>query len=96
MNDPPEKSLTLEEAEVSKVSLNTFIVNKIAFVNFLGQLCDGMNNVNVHNITDVIGLDKRIAPYFFKFGTPYGGTCFPRDTMAFIKFAADRRKMQSI
>ena len=92
LNDPPEKSLTLEEAEVSKVSLNAFIVNKIAFVNFLGQLCDGMNNVNVHNITDVIGLDKRIAPYFFKFGTPYGGTCFPRDTMAFIKFAADRKK----
>lgn len=92
LNDPPEKSLTLEEAEVSKVSLNAFIVNKIAFVNFLGQVCDGMENVNVHNITDVIGLDKRISPYFFKFGTPYGGTCFPRDTMAFIKFAADRKK----
>tara|TARA_Y100000015_G_scaffold18310_2_gene17708 strand:+ start:1914 stop:3152 length:1239 start_codon:yes stop_codon:yes gene_type:complete len=91
-NHPPEKSLTLEEAEVSKVSLNAFIVNKIAFVNFLGQLCDGMENVDVHNITDVIGLDKRISPYFFKFGTPYGGTCFPRDTMAFIKFAADRKK----
>jgi UDPglucose 6-dehydrogenase len=92
LNDPPEKSLTLEEAEVSKVSLNAFIVNKIAFVNFLGQICDGMENVNVHNITDVIGMDKRISPYFFKFGTPYGGTCFPRDTMAFIKFAADRKK----
>ena len=91
-NHPPEKILTLEEAEISKVSLNAFIVNKIAFVNFLGQLCDGMENVDVHNITDVIGLDKRIAPYFFKFGTPYGGTCFPRDTMAFIKFAADRKK----
>ena len=91
-NKPPLKTLTLEEAEVSKVSLNAYIVSKIAFVNFLGQLCDGMNNVDVHKITDAIGLDKRISPYFFNFGTPYGGTCFPRDTAAFIKFASNRNR----
>ncbi len=91
-NEPPLKTLTLEEAEVSKVSLNAYIVSKIAFVNFLGQLCDGMENVDVHKITDAIGLDKRISPYFFNFGTPYGGTCFPRDTAAFIKFASNRNK----
>jgi len=51
-----------------------------------------MDNVNVHNITQTIGLDKRISPYFFGYGTPYGGTCFPRDTSAFIKFAKDRKK----
>ena len=39
-----------------------------------------------------IGIDKRISPYFFGYGTPYGGTCFPRDTSAFIKFAKDRKK----
>ena len=91
-NKPPLKTLTLEEAEVSKVSLNAYIVSKIAFVNFLGQLCDDMENINVHKITDAIGLDKRISPHFFKFGTPYGGTCFPRDTAAFIKFASNRNK----
>ena len=91
-NEPPLKILTLEEAEVSKVSLNAYIVSKIAFVNFLGQLCDGMENVDVHKITDAIGLDKRISPHFFNFGTPYGGTCFPRDTAAFIKFASNRNK----
>ena len=91
-NEPPLKTLTLEEAEVSKVSLNAYIVSKIAFVNFLGQLCDGMNNVDVHKITDAIGLDKRISPYFFKFGTPYGGTCFPRDSAAFIRFASNRKR----
>ena len=51
-----------------------------------------MEGVNVHNITDVIGIDKRISPYFFGYGTPFGGTCFPRDTSAFIKFAEDRGK----
>lgn len=91
-NDPPRKILTLEEAEIAKVALNAYIVNKITFANFLGQLCDGIENVNVHNITNVIGLDKRISPYFFGYGTPYGGTCFPRDTSAFIKFAKDRKK----
>jgi len=91
-NNPPRKILTLEEAEVAKVALNAYIVNKITFANFLGQLCEGMDNVNVHNITQTIGLDKRISPYFFGYGTPYGGTCFPRDTSAFIKFAKDRKK----
>jgi UDPglucose 6-dehydrogenase len=91
-NEPPKKILTLEEAEIAKVALNAYIVNKITFANFLGQLCEGIENVNVHNITKTIGLDKRISPYFFGYGTPYGGTCFPRDTSAFIKFARDRKK----
>ena len=47
---------------------------------------------NECKITDAIGLDKRISPFFFNFGTPYGGTCFPRDTAAFIKFASNRNK----
>lgn len=91
-NNPPQKILTLEEAEIAKVALNAYIVNKITFANFLGQLCEGIENVNVHNITDTIGLDKRISPYFFGYGTPYGGTCFPRDTSAFISFAENRNK----
>lgn len=91
-NNAPKKILSLEEAEIAKVALNAFIVNKITFANFLGQLCDGMDNVNVHNITETIGIDKRISPYFFGYGTPYGGTCFPRDTSAFIKFAENRGK----
>ncbi len=91
-NDAPKKILTLEEAEIAKVALNAYIVNKITFANFLGQLCEGIENVNVHNVTKTIGIDKRISPYFFGYGTPYGGTCFPRDTSAFIKFAKDRKK----
>tara|TARA_B100000965_G_scaffold403894_1_gene433207 strand:+ start:1341 stop:2606 length:1266 start_codon:yes stop_codon:yes gene_type:complete len=91
-NNPPKKYLTLEETEVAKVALNAFIVNKITFANFLGECCEGMYNVDVHKITDTIGIDKRISPYFFGYGTPFGGTCFPRDTSAFIKFASDRGK----
>jgi UDPglucose 6-dehydrogenase len=89
-NNPPRRVLTLEETEIAKVALNAYIVSKITFANFLGRLCDGIENVNIHNITETIGIDKRISPYFFKSGSPYGGTCFPRDTFAFIKFAKDR------
>lgn len=92
-NNPPFKPLTIEEAEVAKVSLNAYLVNKITFANFLGEICDGMDNVNIHNITKVVGLDKRVSPHFFGYGMPYGGACFPRDTSAFIKFAASRDKV---
>ena len=91
-NKPPHKYLTLEEAEVAKVASNAYIVSKITFANFLGQVCDVMDNVDVHKITDTIGIDKRISPHFFGFGTPFGGTCFPRDTAAFIKFAETQGK----
>tara|TARA_B100001057_G_C22863127_1_gene955418 strand:- start:1423 stop:2667 length:1245 start_codon:yes stop_codon:yes gene_type:complete len=91
-NVSPSYVITLEEAEVSKVALNAFVVNKITFANFLGRLCDGYENVDVNKVTAVIGNDKRISPHFFKSGAPYGGTCFPRDAWAFIKFAKDRGK----
>lgn len=88
----PEYNLTLEEAEIAKTALNAYLVNKITFANFLGRLCSKMENVNVHNITEAIGNDKRISPHFFNSGTPYGGACFPRDVSAFVKFAKDKGK----
>ncbi len=86
----PEYGLTLEEAEIAKIALNAYVVNKISFANFLGRLCNGLENVDVHKITQAIGTDKRISHHFFKSGTPYGGTCFTRDTNAFMKFADER------
>lgn len=88
-NNPKVFRLNLEETEIAKVSLNAYIVSKISFANFLGHICSKIDNVNVHNITKVIGNDKRISPHFFSSGAPYGGTCFPRDTAAFIKFSED-------
>jgi UDPglucose 6-dehydrogenase len=86
INGPKFHRVTLKEAEIAKVALNAYLVSKITFANFLGLLCQGIEGVNVKNITDVIGLDKRISPFFFRSGSPFGGTCFPRDTAAFIEF----------
>ena len=73
---------------MAKVSLNAYITTKISFANYLGLLCKKVDSsINVDNITNTIGLDKRIGKKYFKAGGPYGGTCFPRDTWAFEKIS---------
>jgi len=86
-NNSPIHRLTLPEAEIAKVSLNAYVTMKLSFANFLSNICERVDNVNVDNITNAIGEDKRISPYFFKGGLSFGGTCFPRDTWAFIKLS---------
>lgn len=78
--------LTLAEAEMCKVSLNAYITTKISFANYLGLLCKEVDpTINVDNVTRVVGADRRIGNAYFKAGNSYGGTCFPRDTWAFMK-----------
>ena len=70
------------------MALNAYITTKISFANYLGILSEKVDStINVDNITDTIGLDKRIGTKYFKAGGPYGGTCFPRDTWAFEKIS---------
>lgn len=89
-NNPMIKNISIEEAEIAKVSFNAYVINKITFANYLGMLCENLDNVNVKNITETIGLSKRIAPSFFSAGTPWGGACYPRDITAFIEFSESR------
>ena len=85
-NSPQIVRMSLVEAEISKVSLNAYITMKISFANFIGNISEKLD-ANPHNITKALGFDKRISPYYFKSGLAFGGTCFPRDTWAFIKLA---------
>jgi UDPglucose 6-dehydrogenase len=87
VNNPPIKRMSLIEAEIAKISLNAYICTKISFSNFLTRICEKFDNVNVDNITESIGIDKRISPHYFKGGLSFGGTCFPRDTWAFMKMS---------
>ena len=80
--------LSLIESEICKISLNAFITTKISFANYLGLLCEKIDpSINVDNITNTIGRDKRIGTKYLKSGVSYGGTCFPRDTWAFMKIS---------
>jgi UDPglucose 6-dehydrogenase len=87
-NDSNIVQLSISEAEICKVALNAYITTKISFANYLGILCEKLDpNINVDNVTNTIGIDKRIGTRYFKSGASYGGTCFPRDTWAFMKIS---------
>lgn len=87
-NNAPIHRMGLYEAEITKISLNAYITMKISFANFIGNICDKLD-CDPTKITNALGCDKRISPYYIKSGLPFGGTCFPRDTWAFIKLADD-------
>lgn len=82
----PIVEMSVQEAEICKVSLNSYITMKISFANFLGNICDKLG-CNPSPITKALGYDRRISPYYIKSGLSFGGTCFPRDTHAFIEFS---------
>ena len=85
-NNAPFIRMSLLESEITKVSLNAYITMKISFANFIGNIADKYG-CDPHNITKALGYDKRISPYYIKSGLSFGGTCFPRDTWAFIRMS---------
>lgn len=83
-NKPKIARMSLISAEVAKVSLNAYITMKISFANTVANLCESIPGADVDAITNAIGADKRISPYYLRGGLAFGGTCFPRDTKAFM------------
>jgi UDPglucose 6-dehydrogenase len=83
-NKPKIARMSLISAEVAKVSLNAYITMKISFANTVANLCERISGTDVDAITNAIGVDKRISPYYLRGGLAFGGTCFPRDTKAFM------------
>jgi len=87
-NSPKIARMSIISAEITKISLNSFITMKISFANTISNLCEEIPNANVDDITRALGADKRISPYYLKGGLSFGGPCFPRDNRAFCSFAA--------
>jgi len=78
----------LETAELIKYASNAFLAMKISYINQVSDLCDKVG-ANVHDVARGIGLDGRIGPKFLHPGPGYGGSCFPKDTLALVKTARD-------
>ncbi len=78
----------LETAELTKYAANTFLATKITFINEIADLCEKVG-ANVHDVARGIGLDGRIGRKFLHAGPGYGGSCFPKDTLALVKTAQD-------
>jgi UDPglucose 6-dehydrogenase len=79
---------SLETSELIKYAANTFLATKITFINEIADLCEKVG-ADVHDVARGIGLDGRIGRKFLHPGPGYGGSCFPKDTLALVKTAQD-------
>src|ERR1700712_2735266 len=75
-------------AELTKYAANAFLATKITFINEIADLCEQVG-ADVQEVARGIGLDNRIGAKFLHAGPGYGGSCFPKDTLALVKTAQD-------
>ncbi len=78
----------LETAELTKYAANSFLAMKVTFINEMADLCEKVG-ADVHDVARGIGLDGRIGRKFLHPGPGYGGSCFPKDTLALARIAQD-------
>jgi UDPglucose 6-dehydrogenase len=78
----------IETAELTKYAANSFLAMKVTFINEMADLCEKVG-ADVHDVARGIGLDGRIGRKFLHPGPGYGGSCFPKDTLALVRIAQD-------
>jgi UDPglucose 6-dehydrogenase len=83
-NGTPFNETNIETAEMIKYASNAFLATKITFINEIANLCDKVG-ANVLDVAKAMGSDKRISPKFLQPGPGYGGSCFPKDTLALAR-----------
>ena len=86
---------SLESSELIKYASNAFLAVKISYINQMSDLCEKVG-ANIDDIAKGMGLDKRIGNKFLHTGPGYGGSCFPKDTVALVKTANDSKTNISI
>jgi UDPglucose 6-dehydrogenase len=86
--DTPILFTARRTAELIKYAANTFLATKITFINEIADLCEQVG-ADVQDVAKGIGLDGRIGNKFLHAGPGYGGSCFPKDTLALIRTAQD-------
>jgi UDPglucose 6-dehydrogenase len=88
INETPMLFTGRESAELIKYASNAFLATKITFINEVADLCEQVG-ADVQEVARGVGLDKRIGSKFLHAGPGFGGSCFPKDTLAMLKTAQD-------
>ncbi len=88
LNSLPVLRTSRRTAELTKYAANAFLAVKITFINEIADLCEQVG-ANVQDVARGMGLDNRIGSKFLHAGPGYGGSCFPKDTLALVKTAQD-------
>jgi len=86
LNQAPILFTGRRTAELTKYAANAFLATKISFINEIADLCEAVD-ADVQDVARGIGLDNRIGPKFLHAGPGYGGSCFPKDTLALLQTA---------
>lgn len=85
--DAPIVRCDVASAEMIKLAANAALVTRISFINEIANVCE-MTGADVETVARGIGLDRRIGPAFLRAGIGYGGSCFPKDSLALKQLAA--------
>ncbi|WP_267414615.1 MULTISPECIES: UDP-glucose/GDP-mannose dehydrogenase family protein [unclassified Sphingomonas] len=88
LNESPILFTSRRTSELIKYAANAFLATKITFINEIADLCEAVG-ADVQDVSRGIGLDNRIGKKFLHAGPGYGGSCFPKDTLALLKTAED-------
>jgi UDPglucose 6-dehydrogenase len=86
-SDPRIQRMNFVNAELTKLSVNTFVTTKISYANMLAQVCERLPGADADVVCSAIGCDSRIGQKYLKGALGYGGPCFPRDNVAFSALA---------
>jgi UDPglucose 6-dehydrogenase len=86
--DAPVVRTDVNSAEMIKLAANAFLVTRISFINEIANVCE-LVGADVTSVAEGIGLDHRLGPYFLRAGIGWGGSCFPKDSLALKQLAAN-------
>jgi nucleotide sugar dehydrogenase len=86
--DAPVVRADVSSAEMIKLAANAFLMTRVSFINEIANVCE-LVGADVQSVAEGIGLDRRLGPHFLRAGIGYGGSCFPKDSLALKQLAAN-------
>ncbi len=86
--DGPVVSMDVESAEMVKLASNAFLMARISLINEIANVCE-LTGADIVRVADAVGRDHRVGPHFLQAGLGYGGSCFPKDSLALKQMASN-------